>query len=396
MPAAENSRKGSCHVLAGSSPIGHSSDRSPTIAHVIRIPPKSGGWLEVVCGPMFSGKSEEMIRRLRRAEIAGQRAVIFKPLIDDRYDAADVVSHAGIRMRAVPVADVAELLERGRGMEVVGIDEIQFFDREVVAAALALADGGARVIAAGLDQDFRRLPFGPMPELLAHAEFVDKLQAVCHRCGGPATTTQRLVDGRPAPYSGATIVVGANEQYEARCRDCHEAGVHEAGETSQQSRRNSPSCRPRRAPGAVTSTQTRRWSEVGNGKTPTSRKSGSDMSGQKTPESTISCSSAAARSRPAGCPARCRRSRPCRTSGRTCASGSRRPGARSAARRPGSWASSCVLTSRFSSSCWIAPGMLSPSSGSEFWSPAITKRAPALQPAAAAAVVVDVARLGRA
>ena len=110
------------------------------------------------------------------------------------------------------------------GQEVVGIDEVQFFDREVVAAALALADGGARVIAAGLDQDFRRLPFGPMPELLAHAEFVDKLQAVCHRCGGPATTTQRLVDGRPAPYSGATIVVGANEQYEARCRDCHEAG----------------------------------------------------------------------------------------------------------------------------------------------------------------------------
>ena len=205
------------------------SDVSPRIPRVIRIPPRSGGWLEVVCGPMFSGKSEEMIRRLRRAEIASQRAVIFKPRIDDRYDAADVVSHAGIRMRAVPVTDVAELVERARGMEVVGIDEVQFFDREVVGAALALADGGARVIVAGLDQDFRRLPFGPMPELLAHAEFVDKLQAVCHRCGGPATTTQRLVDGRPAPYSGATIVVGANEQYEARCRDCHEAGPQAAG-----------------------------------------------------------------------------------------------------------------------------------------------------------------------
>ena len=196
---------------------------------MIRIPPKSGGWLEVVCGPMFSGKSEEMIRRLRRAEIAGQRAVIFKPRIDDRYDTTDVVSHAGIRMRAVPVSDVAELIECARGMEVVGIDEVQFFDREVIVAALALADGGARVIAAGLDQDFRRLPFGPMGELLAHAEFVDKLQAVCHRCGGPATTTQRLVDGLPAPYSGETIVVGANEQYEARCRDCHEAGPKEAG-----------------------------------------------------------------------------------------------------------------------------------------------------------------------
>jgi thymidine kinase len=201
-----------------------SSGLLPRIGHVIRINPKSGGWLEVVCGPMFSGKSEEMIRRLRRAEIAAQSVVIFKPAIDDRYDAADVVSHAGIRMRAVPVGRVADLVERARGFEVVGIDEVQFFDHEIVGAALRLADAGARVIAAGLDQDFRRLPFGPMPELLAHAEFVDKLQAVCHRCGGGATTTQRLVDGRPAPYSGATIVVGANEQYEARCRDCHEAG----------------------------------------------------------------------------------------------------------------------------------------------------------------------------
>jgi thymidine kinase len=169
---------------------------------VIRINPKSGGWLEVVCGPMFSGKSEEMIRRLRRAEIAGQQSVIFKPRIDDRYDAADVVSHAGIRMRAVPVASVSELEERARGFEVIGIDEAQFFDEEIVGVALELADDGARVIAAGLDQDFRRLPFGPMPALLAHAEFVDKLQAVCHRCGGGATTTQRLVDGRPAPYWG--------------------------------------------------------------------------------------------------------------------------------------------------------------------------------------------------
>ncbi|MEO5575067.1 MAG: thymidine kinase [Gaiellaceae bacterium] len=192
---------------------------------MIRINPTSGGWLEVVCGPMFSGKSEEMIRRLRRAEIAGRRVVSFKPRIDDRYDAADIVSHAGIRMRAVPVGCVAEIVAQARGFEVVGIDEAQFFEHEIVGAALALADGGARVIAAGLDQDFRRLPFGPMPELLAHAEFVDKLQAVCHRCGGGATTTQRLVDRRPAPYSGATIVVGANEQYEARCRDCHEAGA---------------------------------------------------------------------------------------------------------------------------------------------------------------------------
>ena len=182
----------------------------------------------MICGPMFSGKSEEMIRRLRRAEIAGQRVLIFKPQIDDRYGGADVVSHAGARMRAVPVSSVAELRARVQGSEVVGIDEAQFFEPELVAAALELADRGLRVVVAGLDQDFRRLPFGPMPELLAHAEFVDKLQAVCHRCGGPATTTQRLVDGAPAPYSGETVVVGAAEQYEARCRECHEPGVDAA------------------------------------------------------------------------------------------------------------------------------------------------------------------------
>jgi thymidine kinase len=204
------------------------ADRPTRIAPVIRIPPQRGGWVEVICGPMFSGKSEEMIRRLRRAEIAGQRVVIFKPVIDDRYDAADVVSHAGARMRAVPVTSVAEVASRAGGFEVVGIDEIQFFEESIVETALELAERGTRVVAAGLDQDFRRLPFGPMPVLLSHAEFVDKLQAVCHRCGGPATTTQRLVDGRPAPYSGETVVVGAAEQYEARCRGCHEAGVDAA------------------------------------------------------------------------------------------------------------------------------------------------------------------------
>ena len=192
---------------------------------MIRIPPQRGGWLEGICGPMFSGKSEEMIRRLRRAEIAGQSVVIFKPRIDDRYDAADVVSHAGARMRGVPVSSVAEVVEHAKGFDVVGIDEVQFFEPSIVPLALDLADRGVRVVVAGLDQDFRRLPFGPIPELLSHAEFVDKLQAVCHRCGGPATTTQRLVDGRPAPYSGETVLVGAAEQYEARCRGCHEPGV---------------------------------------------------------------------------------------------------------------------------------------------------------------------------
>ena len=195
------------------------------IAAVIRIPPQRGGWLEVICGPMFSGKSEEMIRRLRRAEIAGQRVVIFKPQIDDRDDTTDVVSHAGARMRAVPVTSVAEIAAHSQSFDVVGIDEAQFLGEGVVSLARGLADDGTRVIVAGRVQAFRRLPFGPMPELLAYAEFVDKLQAVCHRCGGPATTTQRLVDGRPAPYSGETVVVGAAEQYEARCRDCHEPGA---------------------------------------------------------------------------------------------------------------------------------------------------------------------------
>jgi len=201
------------------------ADGHSRIAAVIRIPPQRGGWLEVICGPMFSGKSEEMIRRLRRAEIAGQRVVIFKPLIDDRYDATDVVSHAGARMRAVPISSASEIALGAQGFDVVGIDEAQFLGEGVVGTALDLAGRGVRVVVAGLDQDFRRLPFGPMPELLAHAEFVDKLQAVCHRCGGPATTTQRLVDGDPAPYSGDTVVVGAAEQYEARCRSCHEPGV---------------------------------------------------------------------------------------------------------------------------------------------------------------------------
>ncbi len=201
------------------------ADGNSRIAAVIRIPPQRGGWLEVICGPMFSGKSEEMIRRLRRAEIAGQRVVIFKPLIDDRYDASDVVSHAGARMQAVPISSVADIATHAKGFDVVGIDEAQFLGEGVVVTALDLAHRGVRVVVAGLDQDFRRRPFGPMPELLSHAEFVDKLQAVCHRCGGPATTTQRLVDGEPAPYSGDTVVVGAAEQYEARCRGCHEAGV---------------------------------------------------------------------------------------------------------------------------------------------------------------------------
>ena len=180
------------------------------------------GWVEVICGSMFSGKSEELIRRLRRAEIAGQRALIVKPRIDDRYDIGHVVSHAGAKMRAVAVSRPEEIPGLADGYDVIGIDEIQFFADGIGFVIDVLVERGARVVAAGLDQDFRGLPFGSMPELLCRAELVDKLQAVCHRCGGPATMTQRLVDGLPAPADGQTIVVGALDSYEARCRSCHE------------------------------------------------------------------------------------------------------------------------------------------------------------------------------
>ena len=153
------------------------------------------------------------------------RTLIVKPRIDDRYDVTHVVSHSGSRLRAVAAEGAGDVLRLAEGYDVVGIDEIQFFDEGIVAAVQSMVARGVRVVAGGLDTDFRHEPFGPMPTLLCLAEFVDKLQAVCHRCGGPATTTQRLVDGEPAPYSGETVVVGAAEQYEARCRVCHEAGV---------------------------------------------------------------------------------------------------------------------------------------------------------------------------
>jgi thymidine kinase len=174
---------------------------------------------------MFSGKSEELIRRLRRAEIAGQRALIVKPAVDDRYDVGHVVSHAGAKMRAVTAPSGADVLRLANGYDAVGIDEVQFFDDGIVDSIAALVDRGMRVVAAGLAQDFRGLPFGSMPTLLCVAEFVDKLEAVCHRCGGPATMTQRLLDGRPAPFDGATVQIGALDSYEARCRACFEPGA---------------------------------------------------------------------------------------------------------------------------------------------------------------------------
>src|SRR3954466_7236267 len=201
-----------------------SSCAPTTLSRVIRTQPRAGGWLEGVCGAMVSGKSEELIRRLRRAEIAGQRALIVKPLIDDRYDVGHVVSHAGAKMRAVTAESSDEVLRLAGTYDAVGIDEVQFFDLGIMDAIDELVEKGTRVVAAGLAQDFRGLPFGAMPTLLCVAEFVDKLEAVCHRCGGPATMTQRLVDGEPAPFGGETIQVGALDSYEARCRNCHAAG----------------------------------------------------------------------------------------------------------------------------------------------------------------------------
>jgi thymidine kinase len=183
----------------------------------------TGGQIEVVCGSMFSGKTEELIRRVKRAQIARKRVQVFKPAIDVRYSTEHVASHDGVRAQAVPVLNAAEIASLIKpDTEVVAIDEVQFLDDAVVSLCEELAAQGKRVIVAGLDQDFRGESFGPMPELLARAEHVDKLQAICVVCGKPASRTQRLIDGRPASYHDPIILVGATEAYEARCRDCHE------------------------------------------------------------------------------------------------------------------------------------------------------------------------------
>jgi thymidine kinase len=175
-----------------------------------------GGWIEIIAGGMFSGKSEELIRRLRRAVIARQRVQVFKPFIDDRFANDDIVSRDDRRLKAIAVATSAELLARVEiGVQVVGIDEVQFFDDGVVEVCMQLADAGIRVIAAGLDQDYMRRPFGPMPALLAVAEEVSKMHAVCVRCGGPAHYSQRVSGG------DAQVQVG-DASYEARCRTCYE------------------------------------------------------------------------------------------------------------------------------------------------------------------------------
>lgn len=181
------------------------------------------GWIEVIAGVMFSGKSEELLRRVRRAVIARKRVQVFKSHLDDRYAGVQRIStHDGIQLDAVPVDSSLEIMRRVKpDTEVVAIDEAQFLDEGVVAVAGALADRGVRVVLAGLETDFRGEPFGAMPQLLAVAEIVDKLHAICVVCGDPACRNQRLVNGRPALYDSPTILVGGSESYEARCRHCH-------------------------------------------------------------------------------------------------------------------------------------------------------------------------------
>lgn len=181
------------------------------------------GHIELVCGSMFSGKSEELIRRVRRAQIARQKVMVFTHAIDVRYGNATIASHSGANLDARPIKRAAEVWEHwDEGVNVVAIDEAQFFDWEITEVVAQLAQRGVRVIVAGLDTDFRGEPFGPMPILMAQAEKVDKLNAICMVCGGDASRTQRLVNGAPAAYDDPLVVVGANEMYEARCRQHHE------------------------------------------------------------------------------------------------------------------------------------------------------------------------------
>ena len=182
-----------------------------------------GGHVELSCGSMFSGKTEELLRRIRRAEIARRTIQIFKPRLDNRYGLERVASHDGVaREDAVVVENAVDILARVHPTtQIVAIDEVQFFDWAIADVCSELADRGKRVIAAGLDQDFRGEPFGPMPLLMALAEQVDKIHAICVKCGAEASRTQRLIDGRPARYDDPIILVGGSESYEARCRNCH-------------------------------------------------------------------------------------------------------------------------------------------------------------------------------
>lgn len=181
------------------------------------------GSIELICGSMFSGKSEELIRRIRRAQYGKQNIIVFKPMIDNRYSKETIMTHNGNSINAHPVKSLTDIIEKlTPKIDVVGIDEVQFFEKEIVDLVSQLADQGYRVILAGLDTNFRGEPFGVMPELMALSESVTKLNAICPQCGADASRTQRLIDGKPANYDDPIIKIGAAESYEPRCRKCHQ------------------------------------------------------------------------------------------------------------------------------------------------------------------------------
>ena len=181
------------------------------------------GYIEVICGCMFAGKTEELIRRIHVLSYAKKNIRVFKPKIDNRYSETEIVSHSGKKIKCHVISKPKEILElMERDDEVIAIDEAQFFDESLIEVCDYLADGGKRVMLAGLDTDFRGEPFGIMPQLMTKAEFVTKLTAVCAKCGAPATRTQRLINGKPANFDDPIILVGEKESYEPRCRHCHE------------------------------------------------------------------------------------------------------------------------------------------------------------------------------
>ena len=181
------------------------------------------GWIEVICGCMFAGKTEELIRRINVLSYARKNILVFKPKIDVRYSTTEIASHAGSKVPCIVISEAKEILNHvNYDTDVVAIDEVQFFDEDVVDICEYLADSGLRVMVAGLDKDFRGEPFGVLPDLLTRAEFVTKLTAVCAKCGAPATRTQRIINGKPASFNDPIVLVGAKEAYEPRCRHCHE------------------------------------------------------------------------------------------------------------------------------------------------------------------------------
>ena len=178
------------------------------------LTPKNSGWIEVICGSMFSGKTEELIRRIRRAEIAKMNTIIFKPKIDNRYSSNHIVSHNQSKMESILVEDINEILENSTEMDVIGIDEAQFFSNELIPVCKKLAKDNKRVVVAGLDTDFKGIPFGPMPALMCESDFLDKLRAICVKCGNPASFSQRITK------DSKQVLIGETDVYEARCRNC--------------------------------------------------------------------------------------------------------------------------------------------------------------------------------